>query len=292
VEAVYFADGVAGSLAPFLRPFGPARFVVTVYGLEMTYKNPLARTLMHWGARACEKVVVISQNTRRITVESGVADEKIAVIYLGVEPTQLAADRLEALRSRFEGKHGLRFGHDRLLLNFGRQVRRKGVAEFIEKGMPLLEEDIKLLIGGQGPETGRIERLCRELGLEHRVLFLGPLPDEELAMLRASCDLFVMPNIRVSGDVEGFGQTQLECMHAGTPVIAFGVDALVESIREGGFLIEPGQYRAFAERIHWFYSLSPEERKALGEKCREYVRREYSWDKTTAQYLDLFKGRT
>ena len=55
VDAVYFADGVAASLAPLLRPLGPARFVTTVYGLEMTYKNPLARALMHWGVRACRQ---------------------------------------------------------------------------------------------------------------------------------------------------------------------------------------------------------------------------------------------
>ena len=39
-DAVYFADGVVCALAPLLRPFkGRARFVVTVYGLEMTYRS-------------------------------------------------------------------------------------------------------------------------------------------------------------------------------------------------------------------------------------------------------------
>ena len=73
----------------FVRPFGPARFVITIYGLEMTYKNPIARTLMQAGARACEKVVVISQNTYRITADVGIDESTLETIYLGVEPPTL-----------------------------------------------------------------------------------------------------------------------------------------------------------------------------------------------------------
>ena len=293
VDAVYFADGVAGSLAPLLRPLGPARFIITIYGLEMTYQNPLARALMHAGARACEKVVVISQNSRHITTAAGVPDAKLETIYLGVEPLLLSEAELAPVKARFEERHGLRFGENHTLLLFGRQVPRKGMVEFLEKGMPLLAADIRLFIGGgPGRETDRLEVARHELGLEHRVTLLGPIPDDELAMLRASCDLFLMPNIHVPGDVEGFGQTQLECMYSGTPVVAFAVDALTESVREGGYLIDPENYPAFAAQIHRFLALSPEQRAEEGRRCRAYVEREYTWDQTAAQYMDLFTGRT
>ena len=291
VDVVYFSDGVVGALAPLLKPISRARFVITIYGLEMTYRNPLARRLMSWGARACERVVVISENTREITARCGVPADRLVVIYLGVEPLTLPEERLLELRKRFEEEHGLRFGQDRILLQFGRQVQRKGVADFLEKGLPLLDEDIKLLIGGKGPENERFRRLREQLGLQERITILGPLPNDQLAMLRASADLFLMPNIRMATDVEGFGQTQLECMHAGTPVVAFAVDALVESVREGGYLIEPNDYQAFADQVHRFYALSPAEKEARRQEARDYVRREYTWDKTTDQYLDVFAGR-
>ena len=176
VDAVYFADGVAASLAPLLRPLGPARFVTTVYGLEMTYKNPLARALMHWGVRACDKVVVISEHSRRITAASGVPEAKLEIIYLGVEPLELALDELAAVRARFEQEHGLRFGQDRILLLFGRQVPRKGMVEFLAKGMPLLDADIRLLIcGPPASETARLQECCQS-GLKDRVTLLGPIP--------------------------------------------------------------------------------------------------------------------
>jgi glycosyltransferase involved in cell wall biosynthesis len=293
IDAVYFADGVAGSLAPLLRPLGPARFILTVYGLEMTYKNPLARALMHAGARACEKVVVISQNSRKIVVAAGVPETKIETIYLGVEPRVLSEDERAPVQTRFEEKHGLRFGQDRVLLFFGRQVRRKGMVEFLEKGMPLLDKDIHLFIGGgRNLETDRIATQRHELGIEDRVTLLGPIPDDELAMLRVCCDLFLMPNIRVPGDVEGFGQTQLECMYSGTPVVAFAVDALPESVREGGYLIEPEDYAAFADQIHNFFAMSPAQQAEEGRRSHAYIEREYTWQQTAAQYMDLFTGRT
>ena len=292
VDAIYFADGVAAALAPLLRPLGPARFITTVYGLEMTYKNPLARALMQWGVRACDKVVVISENSRRITAASGVPEAKLEIIYLGVEPLELAPDELETVKAHFEEEHGLRFGQDRILLLFGRQVPRKGMAEFLAKGMPLLDKDIHLLIcGPPGSETAHLATLCQSDDLKDRVVLLGPVPDDVLAMLRTSCDLFLMPNLHIPGDVEGFGQTQLECMYAGTPAVAFAVDALTESVREGGFLVDPENYPAFVAQIHRFLALSPTERTDLGHQCRAYVQREYAQEKIAAQYMDLFTGR-
>ena len=291
VDVIYFSDGVVCSLAPLVRPFTRARFAVTIYGLEMTYGNPLVRGLMQWGARCCERVATISELTRDLTARAGVSPEKLALIYVGVEPPLLPDDQCRALRERFEEEHGLCFGQDRILFNCSRQVRRKGLAAFLEQGLPLLDPDIKLIIGGRGPEVGRLEELRESRGLQDRVLVLGPPTDEVVAMLRQSADLFLMPNIHVPGDVEGFGMAPLEAMFAGTPVVAFAVDALVESVRQGGYLVPAGDYQSFVDQVHRYYALSPAERAAKIAEAREYVRREYSWEKTAQHYLDLFAGR-
>ena len=292
VDTVYFGDGVVGALAPLLRPFARARFVVTIYGLEMAYGNRLARGLMRRGAQACDHVVLISRNSREISVRAGVSAEKITIIYLGVEPPALPDEQCRTLRERFEREHGLRFGRDRVLLNFGRLIPRKGVAAFIEKGMPLLDSDIRLVIGGAGPDLGRIRIQRERSGMRDRIILLESPSDETIAMLRQSADLFIFPNIPTPNDAEGFGMTQLESMYSGTPVVAFAVDALVESVREGGYLIEPNEYPSFADQIHRYYDLPEREREAKRAEARDYVRREYSWERTSARYLDLLEGRT
>ena len=291
VDAVYFGDGVVGALAPLLRPIARARFVVTIYGLEMACGNRLARGLMRLGAQACDHVVLISRHSREISVRAGISAEKITIVYLGVEPLVLADEQCGLIREGFEREHGLRFGRDRVLLNFGRLIPRKGVAAFIEKGMPLLDSDIRLVIGGAGPDLGRIRVLRERSGMRERILLLESPSDETIAMLRQSADLFIFPNVPTPNDAEGFGMTQLESMYSGTPVVAFAVDALVESVREGGYLIEPNEYPSFVDQIHRYYDLPEGEREAKRAEARDYVRREYSWEKTAAQYLDLLEGR-
>ena len=80
-------------------------------------------------------------------------------------------------------------------------------------------------------------------------------------------------------------------MHAGTPAVAFAVDAIRESGREGAYLVEPNDYAAFAERVHRHYAADEGTRQAKSREARDYVRREYSWDRTAAAYFDLFAGR-
>ena len=291
VDVVYFADGVAGAMAPLLRPFGPARFVVTIYGLEMTYGNWFARTLMKRGAMCCDRVVVISNYSRELALRSGVPEDKLQIIHVGIGPTMLATARCKEVAHRFEAEHGLRFGKDRVLFNFGRLIPRKGVAVFLEKGMPLLDPSIRMVICGGGGDFEKIAQLQTRLGLQDRLVLLGHQPEEIVAMLRQCADLFLFPNIPMPNDAEGFGMTQLEGMYAGLPVVAFAVDAVTESVRKGGYLIEPNNYAAFAEAIHQFYRLAEKEKQAKRDEASEYVRREYSWEVNASRYLEIFEGR-
>ncbi|KMQ52030.1 hypothetical protein CHISP_1019 [Chitinispirillum alkaliphilum] len=99
--------------------------------------------------------------------------------------------------------------------------------------------------------------------------------------------MFSLPNVNFSNDMEGFGMTQLE-MYSGMPVVAFVVHALVESIRKGGYLIEPGNYQAFADAVNRYLSLPEKEKQEKRKEASEYVRREYSWDSNAAEYQKLF----
>jgi glycosyltransferase involved in cell wall biosynthesis len=89
--------------------------------------------------------------------------------------------------------------------------------------------------------------------------------------------------------VEGYGIAPLEAMYFGTPVVAFAVDALVEAVREGGWLVPPGDYQGFAATVHAYYALSPAQRTEVNTQTREYCLREYGWDTASARYAELFE---
>jgi len=291
VDVVYFSDGVTASLASVLAPLrGRARFCCSLYGLEMTFGNRLAQSLMRTGTLACDGIAVISDNSIDIAERDwGIPRDRMRLIYLGAEPEELSPERDEELRLAFEAEHGIRFGHDRVVLNLGRQVPRKGMAAFIEHGVPLLDESIRLLVVGGGPDADRVGAARSALANPDQVILLGILDDDTSSMLRRHSDLFLMPNVPTAGDVEGYGIAPLEAMYLGTPVVAFAVDALVEAVREGGWLLSSGDYHGFVDRIHAFYELAPDERKKAGRLAREYCRREYGWDTTASRYAELFQ---
>ena len=269
-DIVYFSDGVAASLACVLSPF-KGRTRCSLYGLEMTFENRLARKLMGAGVRRCDGIAVISNNSIRIAEEVwDIPRDRMRLIYLGAEPEELAPELDEALRKAFEGEHGVDFDRDRIVLNLGRQVPRKGMAAFIEYGVPLLDPEITLLVVGGGQDAGLIAAKRMQLDCPERARILGILDEKICSMLRRHCDLFLMPNMETIGDVEGYGIAPLEAMFFGTPVVAFAVDALVEAVREGGWLIPPGDYQAFADTVHDFYKLSQEERTEAGRRARAH----------------------
>jgi glycosyltransferase involved in cell wall biosynthesis len=155
-----------------------------------------------------------------------------------------------------------------------------------------LEKDIKLLIGGKGPELARLHFLREELGLQDRVFLLGWIDDETIAMLRREANLFFMPNIHIPNDVEGFGIAPLECMFAELPVVAFAVDALPESIREHGYLIPENNYQAFVSQIHKYLALPLHAKESLRAAARLYVRANYSWETAAEEYIRAFEERS
>ena len=129
VDVIYFSDGVVGSVATLLAPLrGRVRFVVTIYGLEMAYGNLWARRLMRWGTRQCQRIVVISENTREIAVRWGVERARTELAYVGVEPLELPSDRATEVRERVA--RGLPI----------RPVVPEAVAEYIESNKLYLNQ--------------------------------------------------------------------------------------------------------------------------------------------------------
>lgn len=73
--------------------------------------------------------------------------------------------------------------------------------------------------------VGRYDRDSARLAVRGRVLLTGRVSDEELAALYSAADALVLPS-----DEEGFGLTPHEALACGTPVAAYAIPALVESL--------------------------------------------------------------
>ena len=120
-----------------------------------------------------------------------------------------------------------------ILLTVGRLVRRKGVTWFVRHVLPHLPSSVTYLVAGEGPMADEVVRLVAELGLGNQVRLLGAVDEDDRERLLLGADMFVQPNIPVSGDMEGFGLVLLEAAMRGTTTVASGIDGIVDAVVDG-----------------------------------------------------------
>ncbi len=136
-----------------------------------------------------------------------------------------------------------------------------------------LEPRAHLSIIGDGPDRARLHALVDELGLGHRVTFLGWLEDIRPALRGA--------NVYMSTSREdGFGLAVAEAMAEGLPVIATragGIPELVEQDRTG-ILVACGDVTAIAQAMGVFID-QPGLAIKFGQAGRARIEDQYSVDR-------------
>lgn len=181
---------------------------------------------------------------------------------------------------------GRSFSDSPVVLFVGRLDRVKGVETLLFALRELKQEgrgDVVLWIVGEGGLRGRLERLCRELGVDGNVVFMGHVDDVARCLERSW--VFVLPSL-----YEPFGMAAAEASAAGRPIIASRVGGLREVVREGetGYLFRPGDYRELS-RLLMIMLDDAELRRRLGERGREYAK-EFSAARIAEKYVELYLG--
>jgi glycosyltransferase involved in cell wall biosynthesis len=136
-----------------------------------------------------------------------------------------------------------------------------GAADRLRGKIPGLE----VRIVGNGPEAPRLKSICRKMGLQGIVTWLGNVPQAELASEYNRCHVFCLPSVQ-----EAFGIVFLEAMASAKPVVAARSGAAPEVVQHG-ILVEPEDAGALAEGIERLYH-APEVRAALAAKGSEWVK--------------------
>jgi len=146
---------------------------------------------------------------------------------------------------------------------------------------------LKCLIVGTGSEEYRddLQELIDRAGLKDRVILTGFRTD--VPEIMSASDFGVLSSI----DSEGNSRTALELMASGLPVLATSVGCLPDLITEDetGFIVSPKDPDALAMKIR-VLAENADTRKAIGEKCREFVVENYSESKVAAEMETIYDG--
>jgi glycosyltransferase involved in cell wall biosynthesis len=168
-------------------------------------------------------------------------------------------------------------GHE-LFLDIARAVLRVvGEARFVMVGGAVYETE------GHAGYARTLERRAEELGLLHRVRFLGARRD--IPEILAALDVLV----HCPTAPEPFGRVLGEAMAVGRPVVAARCGGIPEVVDDGvtGLLVEPGDTGAFASAVIRLLA-DPALRSRLGRAGRRRVEERFTVDAHVAGVLEAY----
>jgi len=266
-----------------LLPGRKVPFVVTSHGADLyALRGGLMDALKRFVVRRAAAATVVSTAMRESLCAVGAPASKISVLSMGVDVSQRFTADASVWRSADE------------ILFVGRLVEKKGVA-YLLRAMPrvlLQRPDVRLSIAGFGPEEMNLRALADQLGIAHRVHFLGALPQLELPALYRRAALFVAPFVRAeSGDQEGLPVALMEAAACGCPILAGDVPGLRDILGEhtDAVVLDPRDEALLSARIISVL-VHHEDAAARAWQMGEHARRAFDWNKIATGYAMLLSS--
>jgi phosphatidylinositol alpha-1,6-mannosyltransferase len=262
-DVIHLGDALLCSVGFIPRALFGRRVVVSVHGLDLTFSSRLYQLYLRLFLRA-DAFIANSEATAELARARGLP--AVRSISLGVASKYFEVQRsLHAdveLEQRRRGRT--------VLVTLGRLVRRKGAAWFVRNVLPKLS-DVLYVVIGEGADRKAVESAVAECSAEDKVWLVGGVSQQRLLTLLSASDVFVMPNIEVEGDVEGFGIVAIEAAAAALPVVASNLQGIPDAIADGknGVLVAPGDADGFAAAIERVRREPL--RTELGQSARAYT---------------------
>jgi len=172
----------------------------------------LRKTAASWAYKSADKVIALSVGVgHELATEYGISQQKIAVIPNPVDINKLS-EEVTAARNK-PAPWGDRFKDCRIVISVGRLTEQKGFDLLIDSISMIKQENVVLVILGDGPDRDILRNKIYHSKMESRVLMPGYV--EKPADWLVHSELFVL-----SSRWEGFGHVIIEAMVSGIPVIA------------------------------------------------------------------------
>lgn len=237
-----------------------------------------------------KKIIAISKAIKsHIKANYGIPDDRIVVVYRGVDqtvfsPDNITQDQMNRLRKLWETKNN----HVPLILLPGRITRLKGHDVFIRCLSAIRQLDWNAVCVGDTTENPKyiheLKTMVSQLGLEERIRFVGHCTDMPTAFMLA--DLVVSSTSRTP---EAFGRIAIEAQAMETPVIASAHGGSMETVLPGktGWLVKPGDVDDMAKALHQALS-DPFRRRTYGEHGRQWVNENFTVERMCDQTVELY----
>ena len=246
---------------------------------EPPYRTAIEKQLLS----KADMITASSRHEIEAMVNLYQADEKkTRLVHCGVDLSLFKPLDMKEARRRL-GLNG-----EKVLLYVGRIEALKGVELLLRIAATMEAEDrIKVLIVGgdlsQDKEVQRLKSLSEEMGISHRVNFVGRVDRELLPTYFSAADICVVPSY-----YESFGLVALESMACGTPVVAARVGGLPTVVKHGqtGYLLPWRCPEPYADALS-IVLRNADLRKTMSQAALERAS-SMGWDTVASKVAELY----
>jgi phosphatidylinositol alpha-1,6-mannosyltransferase len=275
-RVIFGAAAPLGLLAPSLRRAGARRIVGLTHGHETWWARvPVARRLLRRIGDSCDHLTAISAYTQR-HIASALSPSARGRMLRFPPPVDM---------DRFRPDPNTAARGVRRCVAVARLIPRKGLETLLHAWRIVLDVNsssrvrAELIIVGDGPLRGRLERAIRKLELSESTRLLGALPRDGVISELQRAAVFAFPvRTRLAGlNPEGLGLSALEAAACGLPVIVGDSGGAPETVRTGetGYVVPSNDHELLAQRLILLLD-NPSLAQEMGARGREHVAAHFS----------------
>lgn len=197
---------------------------------------------------------------------------------------EVTSERQSALRAEVECVCPNFFDGAELVLVTTSRLVKKNAVDVIISALEHVPAGVRLLVVGNGELREVLEQQVQDRGVADRVCFMGERKHEDIATL------FSLPQVKVfirPSRSEGMGNSFIEAMAAGLPIIATDVGGISDFLkdRETGLVVEVDSPEDVARAIR-VYCDDDELYQRIKEAGKTFVQNNYRWDNIVQRMRD------
>jgi colanic acid biosynthesis glycosyl transferase WcaI len=239
--------------------------------------------------RRADHLLVVTEEARQNLVAKGVPPGKVSVMPHWVDET-LFAPRDETARARLRAQWGWdgRF----VVLFAGNLGAVQGLDTVLTAADQLADdEDVRIVLLGDGTEKSRLQQICRRRGLDDRVQFVERQPMAMMPEFMAAADALLVHLKESEISRYSVPTKTYAYLAAGKPILMAMEGAAGRLVRDAGagIVLAAEDPCALAEAIRSLRAMAPEARAALGRRGREYLLAHLSQQRVIARYEELLE---
>ncbi|MFH1545304.1 MAG: glycosyltransferase family 1 protein [archaeon] len=225
-----------------------------------------------------ESIIVPSEFTKReIKKYYGIGEEVIKVIPLGYNKKVFKPMKKSIARKK------LRINKDKkIILNVGSEEPRKNIPLLIDAFDELREQEKKVELIRVGEERKETRKLIEKKRLTKVIAYYNNVPEEKLALLYNSADVFVFPST-----YEGFGLPLLEAMACNTPIITTSETSIPEVVGKSALFLEEKNSIELRELIKEVLNNNKLREKIVRQGKKQV--KGFSWEKCAKKTIETYK---